>query len=89
MFDLSPMQWGGVALVAAGVIWWLFPPAWRLLKAILPNRLPDILPEPEESRLDRMARLAAIQDDLEARGCVEEAKTAGEWYPLLRKEVEP
>ena len=89
MLDLSPTQLAGGALVAAGIIWWLAPQLWTRLKAVLPDKLPDFTPDPMTNRLTRLQRLSEVQDDLEARGHVDEAKTAGGWYDLLRKEAGP
>lgn len=83
MPTLEPIQWTGVVLMAIAALMFV-PQLWTRLKGLLPSKLPDLL-DSEETHLDRMARLAALQSDLEARGYVDEAKTAGTWYPLMRE----
>lgn len=87
MTALTPLQWAGVALLAVGAVWWLAPSvvAWIASRRRVVSL--DIFDD-AEALADRMARLAQLQTDLEARGHGKEADLAGGWYSLMRDPIQ-
>lgn len=81
--SLTLTQWGGVALIAAGLLWWLAPQAISRVRALLPVTRPSV----GDSLSTRMDRLAQVQADLEDRGHDDEAEMAGSWYAMLRDPI--
>ena len=84
---MTQLQWLGVALIAAGLIWWLVPEAIATLRSWRPTT-PSVASEPIATLMDRMARIALLQSDLEARGHTEEAEIAGTWFALMRDPIQ-
>jgi len=88
---MSPLQWLGIAMMVAGALVY----AWPRIRAMFPTSLqvddllsdgahgPDVIAE----LMDRMEFIARLQEQLEARGHLEEAKIAGTWYALLRDPI--
>jgi hypothetical protein len=86
MIDLNLTQLGGVVLIVIGAVWWISPRAWSWIQSWRSVE-PPVTSDGPEALSDRMARLAALQSDLEARGHTAEAATAGGWYSMLRDPV--
>lgn len=86
MNTLTPMQWGGAALLVVGILWWLGPTAVAKIRSWWPVTSTEDI-DPTEGIVERMARLSRVQSDLEARGHNDESEMAGMWYAMLRDPV--
>ena len=82
--DLQPLQWVGIALLAAGIVAMFGRQAIATVKSCFPKSKPVLVSAATEPLMDRMACLAALQTYLEQRGHRDEAEMAGGWYALLR-----
>lgn len=95
MPDLSAIQWAGLALVAAGLLWWLAPQIRERLKSLLPaaTATDPLGPDDEQpAEADEFValcwRLDAIQRRLEDLGHEEMARLLDEVYGAMRQHSE-